>query len=143
MTNVCRHGNTRQFHILPFLPAQAPLSFPSLPPLHHTFYSTELSAVSPWCLFILYLNLLLKYFLLYELIYLRDPNSSLMIQLLDSMLCKVSLDLHYSSQEGRFDFSPWLPTFLTVVLLHSNHGICDTFLDGCIVYSYQKHSKVQ
>lgn len=136
MTNVCRHWNTRQFNILPFLPSQAPLSFPSLPPLHHAFYSTELSAVSSWFLLILYLNLLLKYFLPHELIYLRDPNSSLKIQPLGSMLYKLSLDLHYSSQEGRFDFSPWFAHISNIDPLHSNHGICDTFLEVCIVYSY-------
>lgn len=61
------------------------------------------------------------------------------------ILCCVNCLLTCIIQVKKVDLTSHLdlPTFLTVVLLHSNHGICDTFLDVCIVYSYQKHSKVQ
>lgn len=136
MTNVCRHWNTRQFNILPFLPSQARLSFPSLPPLHHTFYSTELSAVSSWCL------------LIYTWIFCSSTSYPMSLSISGTLtplwrsnlcvLCCINCLLTCIIQVKKVDSTSRLdsPTFLTLILLHSNHGICDTFLEVCIVYSY-------
>lgn len=54
------------------------------------------------------------------------------------VLCCINCLLTCIIQVKKVDSTSRLdsPTFLTLILLHSNHGICDTFLEVCIVYSY-------
>lgn len=143
MTDVCRHWNTTQFNILPFLPAQAPL-FPLLS-LHCIIPSTLLNCLQfphDACLF-------------YTWIFCSSTSYPMSLSISGTLtplwwsncwiLCCINCLLTCIIQVKKVDLTSHLdlPTFLTVVFLRSNHGICDTFLEICIVYSYWKHSKIQ